>query len=309
MKKIHDLNGEIGLFENDDNDMRNRTKLQSPEFDLRRGSHLALSNSSELSSYHQTLALSCSPLTLHFKHHSMKSTHISYGLIRNDTMLDMLVRIPFENQNYSQPLECIVEIHKDEGNYVERDTSGSSISINSAYVQKMISPSSLPGIDDAFTFAPPTTELLDALNTDFRLCPSLLHAVAILRTGSLIITTDNAILTLTAEVYARAKCLDSHGETNMKSLPSFTNLFPNLLSVGIHEETGGGAAKMKPKIGIKTINVLITMSSLIKKNRVFVGPETSISTGFHNYAVFKNCKLDSIFTSCLYTSTKLSKNS
>ncbi|KAI9487804.1 MAG: hypothetical protein EXX96DRAFT_605694 [Benjaminiella poitrasii] len=127
MKKMHDLNGEIGLFENDDNGVRKRTKLQSPEFDLRRGSHLALSNSSELSSYHQTLALSCSSLALHFKHHSMKSTHTSYGLIRNDLMLDMLAKISFENQNYSQPLECIVQIHKDKGNCVERDTSGSSI--------------------------------------------------------------------------------------------------------------------------------------------------------------------------------------
>ncbi|KAG1444571.1 hypothetical protein G6F46_004458 [Rhizopus delemar] len=83
------------------------------------------------------------------------------------------------------------------------------------------------------------------------------------------------------EVYARAKSLDSHGETNMKSLPSFTSLFPNLLSVGIHEEADGGAAKMKLKIGIKTMNVLIIISLLIKKNKVFVGPETPISIGFH----------------------------
>ncbi|KAI8344578.1 hypothetical protein BC941DRAFT_464793 [Chlamydoabsidia padenii] len=102
-----------------------------------------------------------------------------------------------------------------------------------------------------------------------------------LHIGSLIITTDNAILTLTAEVYARAKCLDSPGETNMKSLPSFTSLFPNLLSVGIHEEADGGAAKMKLKIGSKTMNVLITMSSLIKMKKVVVGSETPISIGFH----------------------------
>ncbi|KAG0174616.1 hypothetical protein DFQ28_007647 [Apophysomyces sp. BC1034] len=166
----------------------------------------------------------------------MTSTHTTHGLIRNDLMLDLLAKI-----------------HKD----IEQHTTDSSISVNNVYIEKMISSSSLPGLGDTFTFAPPTTELLNALNMDFRLCPSLLHAVAVLHTGSLIITTNNALFTLTVEAYSRAKYLDSHGETNMKSFPSFYGSLPNGLSVGIHEEADGGAAKMKLKIGTKTMNVLI----------------------------------------------------
>lgn len=76
----------------------------------------------------------------------------------------------------------------------------------------------------------PTAELLGHLNYDFRLYPSLLHAVAKLHTGSLIADKD-VIFAMTAEAYGRAKPVDIHGETSMKSFPSPSNCLYGSLSL------------------------------------------------------------------------------
>ncbi|CAO3682671.1 unnamed protein product [Rhizopus stolonifer] len=101
------------------------------------------------------MALSCSPLALHFQYYSMTSAHTTHKLIHNDLMLDMLAKVP-ENHNYSQLLECIVQIHKDVENSIKGYASGSLISVNDTYVEKIFSSPSLPGLGEAFTFAPLT---------------------------------------------------------------------------------------------------------------------------------------------------------
>lgn len=84
----------------------------------------------------------------------------------------------------------------------------------------------LPGLGDTFTFTLSITELLNALNIDFRLAPSLLHAAIVLHTGPLILAANNAIFTFTTEAYATVKWLDSHGQTNMKSFPLVSGSLP-----------------------------------------------------------------------------------
>lgn len=174
-------------------------------------------------------------------HKSMQDVHTTaHELINDDLMLDILSKVSFKYQCYSNPLKCTAQFSTDKGNHVEQENTESTVSINSAYVGKIIS-SNLPGIGDVFKFSLPTPKILGALYMDFWLCPSLLHAV-VAHTEHLIITTDNAILTLTAEAYAGANALEFHGESNMKSIPSHASLFSNLFSVGILEETDGGAA-------------------------------------------------------------------
>lgn len=80
-----------------------------------------------------------------------------------------------------------------------------------------------------------TTELLGYLIQDFRVCPQLLHAVAKFHTGALIVDNDT-VFEMTAEAYGRAKSVDIHGETNMKSFPSPANCVYGSLAVGVHEE-------------------------------------------------------------------------
>src|ERR1700730_8787001 len=105
---------------------------------------------------------------------------------------------------------------------------------------------------------------------------NLLHAVAKLHTGALIVDQNDIIFAITAEAYARAKSIDVHGVTNMKSHPTASNCRYGSLSVGVHEEADGNAVKRKLKIGSKSMNVLITLSARLQTSPcVDIGPETS----------------------------------
>ncbi|KAI8146891.1 hypothetical protein BJV82DRAFT_508760 [Fennellomyces sp. T-0311] len=119
------------------------------------------------------------------------------------------------------------------------------------------------------------------LNFDFRLAPSLLHAVAKLHTGALVYSQRETALLLTCEAYSRSKATDVHSETSMKSFPKDGES----IFVGICEESDGGGAKQKLKIGGKHMNVLSTMSVIIGHELlVNIGPETKMADA--NYTIF-----------------------
>ena len=113
-----------------------------------------------------------------------------------------------------------------------------------------------------------------------------MHAVALLHTGCIIVDKYNLVFTLTAEVYSRSKSLDAHGEANLKSIPLPNNSSYDGLAIGIFEESDGGAAKRKLKIGSKSMNVLITMLTDVSKNEVSIGPETSLSLNSSKIRIF-----------------------
>ncbi|KAI9483905.1 MAG: hypothetical protein EXX96DRAFT_616860 [Benjaminiella poitrasii] len=214
----------------------------------------------------------------------MPKTHTTHTLIRNNLILDLMENVPFDDGDYSKQLQCVLQVYNESMKAADQFTKPTSIS-NSyisplfkvvlfkaefsfhdslrqnekpapkqrlLYVSKLISSFQLSGLLDATEFAPPSTQLLDAINIDFKICPALLHAVAVLHTGCLIVNRSNTLLTLTAEVYSRAKSLDVHGESNMKSIPLPDSQY-NGRSVGIHEESDGHPTKMKLKLAYTTI--------------------------------------------------------
>jgi hypothetical protein len=83
-------------------------------------------------------------------------------------------------------------------------------------------------LNNAFEFLSPTEELIEVLNMDFRIWPSLLHAVSVLHAGSLVMMDHNVLLALMAKVYSGSKTLDIHSESNQKPIPA------KRLSVGAH---------------------------------------------------------------------------
>lgn len=86
---------------------------------------------------------------------------------------------------------------------------------------------------------------------------------------------QTVIMTLTAEAYSRSKLVDIHAESNMKSIPTLEGPAKRF-SVGVYDEADSGHSKKKLKIGSTTMNILITMSSRISDNEIFIGPETRI---------------------------------
>jgi hypothetical protein len=124
-------------------------------------------------------------------------------------------------------------------------------------------------------YSEPTKELLQYLNFDFRLQPSLLHAVTNLHKGALVVDKE-VIFIKVVEGYSRGKAMDIHAETNLKSVSTPSNSFYGSLSVGILEEADGGGSKRKLKIGSKTMNVSVTMSAkLLAEHPLNIGPETA----------------------------------
>ncbi|KAG1121808.1 hypothetical protein G6F42_012069 [Rhizopus arrhizus] len=105
----------------------------------------------------------------------------------------------------------------------------------------------------------------------------LLHAVAKLHTGALIVDKE-IVFAMVTEAYGRSKAIDAHSESNQKSLPTPSNCVYGCLSVGMHEGSDGNGIKRKLKIGSSTMNILVTMSVLLRSEKTLqVGPETSAS--------------------------------
>lgn len=154
MKQQHNEKAYVGEYENGANDTTKRLKLQSPDFDMRAGSHLALGSSSEQLAYHQTMAIGCSPLALHLEHHGMHAAHSTHILMRNDLMLDPMEKIPFDDGNYSQQLQCILQVHKESTKGVQQ--SNTTTLVSNSYVNKLISSSRLPGLLDTVEFVSPS---------------------------------------------------------------------------------------------------------------------------------------------------------
>lgn len=60
-------------------------------------------------------------------------------------------------------------------------------------------------------------EILQHLNFDFRLRPSLLHAVENLHRGSIVVGKE-VIFIMDVEAYGRERACHIHAETNLKSI-------------------------------------------------------------------------------------------
>lgn len=247
-----------------------KRKMMSPSFDLKTGSQLALA-SNEQTAYHHTMAINCSPIAMHLNHHSLTSSISIHALMRKEFRLDVVGKIPFPDNCFSDSLESVLQLHDENGQGVQSSTEP-SIAGNNVYVEKSTASSRLPGLIDTFAFTEATTEVIECLNLDFRLSPSLLHAVAALHTGCVIVDEYNLVFMLTAEVYSRSKSLDAHAKTNLKSIPLPCNATYDGLAIGIYKESDGGAAKKKLKIGSKSMNVLITMLTDVPKNEASIGP-------------------------------------
>ncbi|KAI8330103.1 hypothetical protein BC941DRAFT_441520 [Chlamydoabsidia padenii] len=113
--------------------------------------------------------------------------------------------------------------------------------------------------------------LLAALNYDVRRRPSLLQAMAKLHAGAIVVDKE-VIVILAAEAYGRAKAVDVHGETNLKTIPQDAHQ----LMIGIFEEADSHGMKNKLKIGARHMNILSTMSVCLHQNPcIDIGPATS----------------------------------
>ncbi|ORX61926.1 hypothetical protein DM01DRAFT_1068896 [Hesseltinella vesiculosa] len=275
MTKQHNSIVEVALYENETNSPRKKIKTEAPLFGFIEGSHAALSsNYSSNMAFYQTKATGCSPLAMHLKYHGMPARYSFHSLVHDDRLLDLLEKIPFQDKHYSEQLDCVLQLHTGSNTTSMKDAAAIS-SPNLAFIEKSIALSKIPGIGTT-EYVKPSQQLVDALKSDFRLWPNLLHAVAMLHTGCLVTNGHDILITLTAEAYSRSKALDVHAETNLKTIPSPGSAIDGL-SLGVYEEADGGPVKKKLKIGSDHMNVLITMSAMIKTNEVFIGPETPLT--------------------------------
>lgn len=202
----------------------------------------------------------------------------------------MINHVPFAESSLSVPLECVIQLHQEKYDVLSNNNRTLvSTGMGPVTLQKLVRMSTLPGILDRGDYQEPTTELIENLNYDFRLCPTLLHAVAMLHTGCLIMHKD-LIFVVTVEVYGQAKSIDIHAETSLKSFPSVSGSPYDALSVGIHEEADGAGMKRKLKIASKTMTVLITLSaSLSPQPTVNIGPERASTIEMINPSSARIC--------------------
>lgn len=115
---------------------------------------------------------------------------------------------------------------------------------------------------------------------DFRMRQELLPKVASLVTSAILISKDDALMILTAEVYSQHESIDIHCESDYLSLTlpeernsQYTNIF-----CGTVTSADGKRLKSKLVLASKTMNVLSTYSTTLNGNpQVFIGPETGIS--------------------------------
>ncbi|ORX61964.1 hypothetical protein DM01DRAFT_1369885 [Hesseltinella vesiculosa] len=119
--------------------------------------------------------------------------------------------------------------------------------------------------------------LLAALNSDFRIEPHLLQAMAELHTGAIVLDKE-VNLALVCEAYARSKSIDIHAESLNLSLPptNISSAYPSTLTAGVFDEADGHGTKPKLKVARATRNVFVTMAApLLRDRQVDVGPSSS----------------------------------
>jgi hypothetical protein len=202
------------------------------------------------------MAIGCTPATLHMNHHSMTSSLTIHPLIQQDSMLDIVDRISFVNICHCELLQCVLQVHKENGHCIKPNRFPYSAN-NHVYLEKPITLSRLSKFLDNITFVEASKALIDFLNMDLRLCPSLLHAMAALYTGCIIVDGPNIVFVRTAEAYARTKSVNAHVETSLKLMPILGATYQRS-SIGVHEEADSGSVKKKLNIG--STNVLVNMS-------------------------------------------------
>ena len=86
--------------------------------------------------------------------------------MRKEFILDVADKVPFQDNCFSESLECVLQLHDEDGQGVQSSMEP-SIDRNQVYVEKSIASSRLPRLIDAFAFTEATTELIECLNLDF----------------------------------------------------------------------------------------------------------------------------------------------
>ncbi|KAG0176614.1 hypothetical protein DFQ28_008092, partial [Apophysomyces sp. BC1034] len=232
---------------------RRRLVEDCNSFSFSEGCQIVLKLDSNRRAFHTASSLDCEPLALHLSHESMQTSFSIHGLFHVNDVNNLHAEISFESTSISSPINCIIQLQSEQYEVQKTDVHERHYGTPQQTVQQ----SFIPGLmHENGNYAEITEELLQYLNFDFRLNPALLHAVAKLHTGAIIVGKE-VVFILVAEAYGRAKSIDVH----------------------VHEESDGNASKRKLKVGRNTMNILVTMSVCLRaKKRLDVGPETSATS-------------------------------
>ncbi|KAI8377599.1 uncharacterized protein BYT42DRAFT_570911 [Radiomyces spectabilis] len=202
-----------------------------------------------------------------------------HGFFHESDIIQMCDKLPIAADATIPHLDCTIQFHEGDTPISPTDVPGKQVNMM-LVANQVVRSSFIPSLlTKNGPYAEPSTELLALLNYDFRISPSLLHAVAKLYTGAIIIDKE-MVFAITVEAYCRGKATDIHGETNFKTLPSPSTCVYGSLSIGVFEESDGKAMKKKLKIDSKHMNVLVTLSCRLQSDSssaVDIGPTSSCS--------------------------------
>lgn len=109
------------------------------------------------------MTIRCSSVALHLTHEDLHAIHGIHFLMCSDLLPDLISNIPFQGENFSHEMKCVLYIHSE---HKDPDHGACKGQTKPAYIEKIISWSRLPRLNDAFEFLPPIEELIEALNMD-----------------------------------------------------------------------------------------------------------------------------------------------
>ncbi|KAI9007882.1 hypothetical protein CLU79DRAFT_535526 [Phycomyces nitens] len=259
-----------------------KMKAGSSQFSKEEGCWEALKLDTPNLSTLTAASLYCDPVALHVSHETLKDPITIHSLVHAQDLHRVFMRLPLASPNETVPLEISIQLHDQPNSIIPATTSDQcfvhEIDHATALMKKKVATSWIPKwLDKTGNYLEPTHEVLQALNFDYRRRPELLQAVAQLHAGCMIVDKE-VVVVIAVEVYARAKSIDAHAETNQKSLPQGTSLYKSALAVGLFEEADGYGDKVKLKVGSNTMNILSTLSVPLRGVRVVdCGPSSSVA--------------------------------
>ncbi|ORY99313.1 hypothetical protein BCR43DRAFT_489075 [Syncephalastrum racemosum] len=257
-----------------------RRRLTTAAFTQKKGCEATLRLGNEVRSTHLATGMGCVPVAFHLTHESISDPVSMQTLVNSSELHSACLKLPFASPSVTSQVGCVVQLHDDEYTITPapREASALSVSLDEALVKlkQTVSQSWLPRLLDNSDYDEVPNDLLAALNYDIRRRPGLLQAIAKLHAGAIIVDKE-VILVLAAEAYGRAKAVDVHGETNLKTIPQPQGSAQYPLTIGVFEEADGHGVKNKLKIGGQHMNILSTMSICLREEQcVDIGPATSV---------------------------------
>lgn len=110
--------------------------------------------------------------------HKMNDPHVIHGLFHANDINKLYNEIPFGNKSLSSSMNCTFQLHKETYDIKSSTVVHMPNENSSMFLRQTIRNSIFPGLlQKNGDYIEPSSELLQHLNTDFRLQPALLHTV------------------------------------------------------------------------------------------------------------------------------------